>query len=37
VAVEAETRPAPSAAGAPTTKPTKKAGDFEDFEDDIPF
>jgi single-strand DNA-binding protein len=37
VAVEAEARPAPSAAGAPATKPTKKAGDFEDFEDDIPF
>ena len=37
VTVEAEVRPAPSPASAPAAKPAKKAGDFEDFEDDIPF
>lgn len=33
---EVQERPAPAPAGG-ATKPAKKAGDFEDFEDDIPF
>lgn len=27
----------PSSGGAPAAKPAKKGGDFDDFEDDIPF
>lgn len=33
---EVQERPAPAPAGG-ATKPAKKGGDFEDFEDDIPF
>ncbi|MEO1766359.1 single-stranded DNA-binding protein [Thiobacter aerophilum] len=34
--LEAQDRP-PAAAQAAASKPAKKGGDFEDFEDDIPF